>query len=367
MNKAGRGMDDPAFEWAPVPEPAGASDRSLERVLVVTGQTQQDALRSQVKSLLRSQQMKACGTLDLSYTLRDTAFIYLLLTGAVGGMCSLHASWGPVTLAAAPLFALLAGVGFNWINVQIHEASHCLLLRNKRWNDLYCNLVFGAIGLQDVQTYRATHRMHHAYLHTQRDPDLWIYTANVGSFRQVARGILDDLCLRTLLRRKQQVAEFIRVTGMSRGRQPRYARFAKLLAQSLLLGVFVWGCGIWGVAYYAAVYVYGLLGVFPVLVRIRTVVQHFDSSLLAPKEGNTFPFVSRSTVAPVVEFILVGARMDYHFEHHIYPNLPYYGLKKMHRALQAAGFFESVHASAGQSLHTDDYLRTYLSLSLKGA
>ena len=286
-----------------------------------------DHFRSQVSTLIGSRQIALWRALDLSYTLRDTAFIYFLLTSSVIGSCWLHALWGPIALTAAPLFALLAGVGFNWINVQIHEASHYLLLRHKRRNDMYCNLALGSLGLQDVETYRATHIRHHAYLHTQRDPDLWIYTSNIGSFRQVARGILDDLCLRTIFRRKQQVDEFIKMTGMARGAAPRYVLFVKLLAQCFILGAFIWACGSWGPAYYLAVYLYGLLGVFPVLVRIRTVVQHFDSSLRVAKEEAPSPFISRSTVAPLAEFVLVGARMDYHFEHHLYPNLPYYGLR----------------------------------------
>ena len=132
--------------------------------------------------------------------------------------------------------------------------------------------------------------------------------------------------------------------------------------QFFVLGVFIWGCGIWGPMYYLSVYVYGLVGIFPVLVRVRTVVQHFDPSIqtlstVSPR------FISRSTVATMTESMVVGARMDYHFEHHLYPNLPYYGLKQMHRALLASGFFDLDRPMAGRIFHTNDYLRTYFKLS----
>ena len=115
-----------------------------------------------------------------------------------------------------------------------------------------------------------------------------------------------------------------------------------------------------------SVYLYGLLAVFPVLVRVRTVVQHYDASLLVPlTERSSIPFVSRSAGGAACRLFLWARGWDYHFEHHIYPSLPYYGLKRMHQTLQAARFFESVQAQFGQVLHTDNYLQAYLRLSLK--
>jgi fatty acid desaturase len=353
-------MNEPAIGLAD--GRAAAAEGALPPARAGSTNQQQDALRSSVKSALGGPALSGFRALDLSYTLRDAAFIHLLLVGVIAVTIYAHARWGVVALAGAPVLALLTGVAFNWINVQVHEASHFLLLRSKRSNDVYCNLVLGAFALQDVETYRATHGMHHAHLHTERDPDLWVYTSNVGSVRSVLRGILDDLLLRTILRRKLQVDAFILAAGMKRGSAPRYTAFAKLLAQGLVLAAFIWGCGIWGVAYYLAIYLYGLLAIFPVLIRIRTVVQHFAPTFDANPESR---FVSRTTVAPLLEFVLIGARMDYHFEHHLFPNLPYYNLSKMHRTLRAAGFFESVLATSGQALHTDDYLKTYLGLSLR--
>jgi fatty acid desaturase len=356
-------MEEAAVESVPETAPLDPSTRNVERG---AANARQNALKAEVRSLVGAEEFSACAKLRLSYTLWDTTVIYLMLGSVVIGMCWLHGAVGPWALLATPLFAFVSGVAFNWVNVQIHEASHYLLL-SKRYNDLYCNLAVGALGLQDVETYRATHMMHHGYLHTERDPDLWVYTQNVGSFRQFLRGVLDDLSLRTISRRKRQVTEFMRATGLRQGAVPRYVPFAKLFAQCFVLGTFVWSCGIYGVLYYVAAYLYGLLAVFPVLVRARTVVQHFDAALLAPSDEGSRPFISRSTIAPFIEFLVVGARMDYHFEHHLYPNMPHYGLAKMHRTLTSRGFFHAASAGPGQGLHTDDYVKTYLRLSIKGA
>ena len=327
----------------------------------------QNTLKAEIKAILGAEELRACSVVKPSYTLLDTLIIYALLGGVVFGMCWLHARFGSWALLALPVFAFQSGVAFNWINVQVHEASHYLLL-SKRYNDIYCNLAIGALGLQDVETYRATHMLHHGYLHTEKDPDLWVYTTHVGAPRQFLRGVLEDLTLATIFRRKRQVMEFLRANGMSGHVAPRYVPFAKLGAQCLVLGAFVWFCGPLGMIFYGFAYLYGLLAVFPVLVRVRTVVQHFDPALLSLAEAAVpRPFISRSTVAPFIEFFLVGARMDYHFEHHVHPNVPYYGLAKMHRALQRQGFFDAASEGMGKGLHTDDYVKTYLRLVGKGA
>lgn len=324
---------------------------------------QEQVLRLKVKEIVGSDVIKAYRTLDLSYTFRDAAFIHALLATTIAASCWLFLVFGSIALLCAPVGALLCGIAFNWINVQIHEASHGLLLRDRNWNDIYCNVALGSWGLQDVQTYRATHGMHHAHLHTGRDPDLSIYTLHTGSLRQIFGRAAEDLLLITALRRKRQVASFIAENDVPYEGVPHYATLAKLGAQGIVLGVYVYMCGLWGLLFYGAVYLYGLLGVFPLLVRIRTVVQHHGDELEHLEEGRPFPFISRTTVAPVLEFILIGARMDYHFEHHLYPTLPCYSLRKMHAALTRAGLFDQVREHGGPALRTETCLSSYKTLA----
>src|SRR5262249_50041762 len=159
------------------------------------------------------------------------------------------------------VLALISGVAFNWINVQIHEASHYLLLRDRWWNDFYCNVALGSFALQDVQTYRATHGMHHSHLHTRQDPDLEIYSSDVGSCRSVLRGLRDDLLLLSAFRRRREVAQFLAANETPAERVPLHAGAAKALAQLSIVAAFVYWCGAWGLLYYGAFYLYGLIGI----------------------------------------------------------------------------------------------------------
>ena len=324
---------------------------------------QQEELRLETAKIVGTAMLKELRKIDISYTLRDAGIIYVSLFGTLAVTCHLHSRFGWRALLAAPILALVCGVAFNWINVQIHEASHYSLFANKRLNDVFCDLVLGALALQDVQTYRSTHGMHHSQLHTDRDPDLWTYSSHLGSVRETLVGLGRDLLLLSAFRRRRQVAEFLRLHCRGSRRAPKYSGPAKALAQSCVIALLVGACGAWGLVYYVVIYLYGLLGVFPALIRVRTVVQHREGQLDSRETPGLVAFTSRTTEAPFWEFFLLGARMDYHFEHHLHPNIPYYNLKKMHRILDSAGLFEAIRTRTGQELRTDDYVRTFVKLA----
>jgi fatty acid desaturase len=209
--------------------------------------------------------------------------------------------------------------------------------------------------------------MHHAYLHTARDPDRWIYTSHMGSRQAMLRGLFEALTLRALFQRKRQVTEILasqRRDSTSKLKSP-HALISKLLAQVIVIGIFVAAAGPWGLIYYGAVYLYGLLGVFTALVRIRTIVQHFHDSQLETSAGDLSLFTSRTTVSSLLQHVVLGARMDYHFEHHLFPHIPYYALRELHALLHEAGFFNAITAKTGQQLRTEDFVASFGSLTMR--
>ncbi len=56
--------------------------------------------------------------------------------------------------------------------VGFHEASHGLLRRNRRFNEVN-GVVLGALSFMSFSLYRAAHQTHHANLGTERDEELW--------------------------------------------------------------------------------------------------------------------------------------------------------------------------------------------------
>jgi len=322
-------------------------------------------IRRRVRKLLGAEAIAGAKRLRLSYTLRDTFFIYALLALSIGGTIVAHQHFGLLALLGAPVFMLLSGIAFNWINVQIHEASHILLLPKQRANDAYCNLVLGSLALQDVQTYRQTHSLHHAHLRSEADPDLWVYMSHAGSGRAVLRGMIEDLLLITVLKRQRQ-SRGLRTSDKAReggdAGSSLVRTTVKLAGQAAILAIYLAGCGWAGLLYYGAFYLYPLVGIFPLLVRIRTVVQHFAPQAGAAQDG-TIVFMSRTTESSLWQFILIGGRMDYHFEHHLMPMIPYYGLRDLHRALDERRFFHELREEDGRAFRTTTYLQDYYSMA----
>ena len=77
---------------------------------------------------------------------------------------------------------------------------------------------------------------------------------------------------------------------------------------------------------------------YPILVRIRTIVQHYHPKLNSKK--NELMWISRTTRSNLLGRIIFGGRMDYHFEHHIFPKIPYYKIKILNVMLIKINFFD---------------------------
>ncbi len=56
--------------------------------------------------------------------------------------------------------------------VGFHEASHGLLQRHRRFNEVN-GVILGTLSFMSFSLYRAAHQTHHANLGTERDEELW--------------------------------------------------------------------------------------------------------------------------------------------------------------------------------------------------
>jgi len=82
---------------------------------------------------------------------------------------------------------------------------------------------------------------------------------------------------------------------------------------------------------------------------LKTITEHFDPGLRDPRKVR---WTARTSCASWLQNHLVGARMEYHFEHHVIPTIPYRGLKGLHRRLASSNLFEE----HGEVL-SDGYIR----------
>jgi fatty acid desaturase len=72
---------------------------------------------------------------------------------------------------ALPLMLIVSHV-MHGILIGFHEASHGLLRKSRRLNEIDGTII-GVMSLMSFSLYRAGHQLHHAYLATERDEELW--------------------------------------------------------------------------------------------------------------------------------------------------------------------------------------------------
>ena len=246
--------------------------------------------------------------------------------------------WWAVTAGIA--LVLLMGTRVMALGVIVHEGSHGLLARSRKMNDMLCNWGAALWTINSVEEYRPTHRLHHRYLGQEGDPDRCFYLvpARRGALAKV---VLQDLIGVTAMRRAAT-----RISGTSQESaapanllaRPQLL-FGKLITQVVVLAQFVVFQGIRrGFLFYAVFWLVPIVCIYPMILRLKTIVEHYDPRL---HNSKLIYWTARTSYAGWFQNHLVGARMQYHFEHHVFPTIPYQGLRRLHRQLDEKGLFTS--------------------------
>jgi fatty acid desaturase len=111
----------------------------------------------------------------------------------------------------------------------------------------------------------------------------------------------------------------------------------KLVTQLVVLGQFLLFQGVRrGILFYVVFWLVPIICMYPMILRLKTITEHFDPALRDP---NSVHWIARTSCAGWFQNHLVGARMEYHFEHHVLPTIPFRGLKRLHRRLEQTDLF----------------------------
>lgn len=99
------------------------------------------------------------------------AFPVLVLLLALSQICMALVVYHHQYWVAAPLVLVTSHLMHGML-IGFHEATHGLLRKSRTLNEID-GIVIGVFSLLSFSLYRAAHQLHHAYLASERDEELW--------------------------------------------------------------------------------------------------------------------------------------------------------------------------------------------------
>jgi fatty acid desaturase len=294
--------------------------------------------RAQIDVIVNSDELRTLARQSVADTLVAVTVLWLEVV-ALLVVANLLPRWSMAwSVPLGIVVVLLLGTRMNAFGVIVHEGSHGLLARSRKLNDRLCNWGAGFWTINSVEEYRPTHRLHHRYLGSERDPDRRFYLV------PARRGALTGLLIQDLL----GVTAFRRATTRIAGTSQESGAPASLLTrphilvgkavtQAVVLGQFLAFQGIArGLLFYVVFWLVPIVCLYPMILRLKTITEHFDAGLRDP---SAIQWTARTSVAGRLQNHIIGARMEYHFEHHVVPTIPYKGLRELHRHLERSELF----------------------------
>jgi fatty acid desaturase len=257
-------------------------------------------------------------------------------------------SW-PLALGAVVIIATQQHALF----ILSHDAAHYRLFEHRGINDLIGRLCAAAPGLS-MRTYRVIHRLHHNHLYGPQDPDIALHGGYPRGTWYLVRKLLKDLSGMTAAKTyayffgnpaKNTAADgplnpladtSIRLRVQARSDQ-RLVIALQLALPALMLGLGGWRA----LGLYLVLWVLPAVTVLQAILRLRAVCEHGAvADVSSPLTAARTHAPGFSIVWLVARAVLFPHHVNYHIEHHLYPAVPHYHLKRLHALLASRGMLQ---------------------------
>lgn len=219
-----------------------------------------------------------------------------------------------------------------------HEASHSNLHRHRKTNDFIADLLLCGPGGISVDQYRWHHVNHHKYLgDPEKEVELvaWLCLRGGHLFAEIARHIVGAFAWNIVQRKKRFSAPDSPFKPPPPRSKAAWAGF--LVGNALLFGL----C-----TYFGSWYLYFILWVAPLFTlallisNFRTIVEHQASADVCDVGQVKMPNFTRMVECSWLERMLVApVGFDFHYEHHLFPSVPYHRLGELRRLLKQKGHY----------------------------
>jgi len=245
--------------------------------------------------------------------LSDLALDWACIAGFVWAYGQLDSLW------LLPLASLAIGARLHAVALLGHDMTHRLVCGTRWLNDLG-EVVTGWPLMLRVEGYRPWHFEHHRTLGSEYDPELSyrgdpVYAAPVSFGRVVLLFVTDLLGF--------GVPDLLKFVWQITPR--RWTRMIPPVALWVTAFGVAYACG---ALWVPTLVLWSLLTGFWAVFRIRTWSEHVG----APDRGNESSH--RFSAGPLARFLFFPHNTFCHYEHHRYPQVPYYALPELRQRIE---------------------------------
>jgi fatty acid desaturase len=245
---------------------------------------------------------------------------------------------------------VLIGSRQHALAVLVHDGAHFRVSRSRRWNDWLSNYLAAYPLYFPVQGYRTHHLEHHKLLETPRDPERLTIDAYPREFTfPMPANRLYWLLLRDLIggsvRPMSTLIDY--VWAVPGGAKPHIRRIvvyhAVAVALTLISGHLMVYLFLWVVPTFTS---------FTLFFRLRTAAEHsgIGSPHVRYLRESVDPLATTRTLlsGPIWRYLLSPYNISYHTEHHLYPMVPGFRLRRLRSLLlQTEEFTIRSHVTRG--------------------
>ena len=214
--------------------------------------------------------------------------------------------------------------------VLAHDGAHNLLFFNEKINDFASQWFCAFPIFSDNRPYRPYHLAHHRFTESENDPDISLsapFPITKASFR---RKVIRDLTGQTGFKRYSIALKSI-FSSEADNFQGKIKKISDKISGFLITNLVIFSL----ITILSHWYIYFLLWWIPaftyysLIVRIRNIAEHS----VTPGETNLNN--TRTTKASfLTRYLLVPHHVNFHLEHHLFTNCPWYNLPKVHEMLK---------------------------------
>ena len=255
---------------------------------------------------------------------------------------------------------LLLGCLQNQLILWTHEGGHCSLHRDRRKNDILGDaLVAGPMGIT-LDSYRWHHGVHHKYLgDPNKEIELSAFFCIRGRqlFVHMARHLFGVVAYTVIFRRQRHSGPKSKIEPPPPRSMPAWIGFLSVNAALFAM------CALQGAWYlYFVLWVAPLFTLAIMISNFRTIVEHQPSSDVCDKgmEYPVPPIVRIVDAHRIERYLVAPVGFYYHYEHHLYPGIPYCNLPEVRRILTERGHYDAL-----PMVRSKGFVRTIWALSTK--